>query len=67
MIYLGQRVQVDMKAAPRKSIADSVFHLFQYTVIDKFTFPRFLAAYSEQSTYSMDVNLSTFKNDMQNR
>ena len=67
MIYLGQRVQVDMKAAPRKSIADSVFHLFQYTVIDKFTFPRFLAAYSEQITYSMDVNLSTFKNDMQNR
>lgn len=44
MTYLGQRVQVDMKAAPRKSIADSVFHLFQYTAIDKFTFPRFLAA-----------------------
>ena len=48
----GQRVQVDVKAVPRSCIAGPELRLFQYTAIDEFTRLRFLAAYSEQSTYS---------------
>lgn len=52
MTYPGQRVQVDVKVVPRQCIADPELRLFQYTAIDEFTRLRFLAAYSEQSTYS---------------
>ena len=52
MTYPGQRVQVDVKAVPRRCIADPELRLFQYTAIDEFTRLRFLAAYPEQSTYS---------------
>ena len=52
MSYPGQRVQVDVKVVPRRCIAGSQLRLFQYTAIDEFTRLRFLAAYSEQSTYS---------------
>ena len=52
MTYPGQRVQVDVKVAPRRCIADPELRLFQYTAIDEFTPLRFLAAYPEQSTYS---------------
>ena len=45
-------MQVDVKAVPRKCIADPELRLFQYTAIDEFTRLRFLAAYPEQSTYS---------------
>ena len=50
--YPGQRVQVDVKVAPRKCIADPELKLYQYTAIDEFTHLRFPAAYPEQSTYS---------------
>ena len=53
MTYPGQRVQVDMKVVPRACIADPELRLFQYTAIDEFTHLRFLAAYPEQSTYSL--------------
>ena len=52
MTYPGQRVQVDVKVVPRRCITDPELRLFQYTAIDEFTRLRFLAAYSEQSTYS---------------
>ena len=52
MTYPGQRVQVDVKVVPRKCMANPEFRLFQYTAIDEFTRLRFLAAYTEQSTYS---------------
>lgn len=52
MTYPGQRVQVDVKVVPRKCITDPELRLYQYTAIDEFTRLRFLAAYSEQSTYS---------------
>ena len=52
MTYPGQRVQVDVKVVPRRCIADPELRLFQYTAIDEFSRLRFLAAYSEQSTYS---------------
>jgi len=52
MTHPGQRVQVDVKVVPRRCIADPELRLFQYTAIDEFTRLRFLAAYSEQSTYS---------------
>ena len=52
MTYPGQRVQVDVKVVPRKCITDPELRLFQYTAIDEFTRLRFLAAYSEQSTFS---------------
>ena len=52
MTYPGQRVQVDVKVVPRRCIADPELGLFQYTAIDEFSRLRFLAAYSEQSTYS---------------
>lgn len=52
MTYPGQRVQVDVKAVPRRCIADPELRLFQYTAIDEFTRLRFLAAYPEQSAYS---------------
>lgn len=52
MTYPGQRVQIDVKVVPRRCIADPELRLFQYTAIDEFTRLRFLAAYTEQSTYS---------------
>ena len=52
MQYPGQRIQVDVKVVPRSCIADPTLKLFQYTAIDEFSRLRFLAAYSEQSTYS---------------
>ena len=52
MTHPGERIQVDVKVIPRKCIADPELRLFQYTVIDEFTRLRFLAAYTEQSTYS---------------
>ncbi len=45
-------MQVDVKVVPRRCIADPELRLFQYTAIDEFSRLRFLAAYSEQSTYS---------------
>ena len=53
MTYPGQRVQVDVKVVPKACIADPELRLFQYTAIDEFTRLRFLAAYPEQSTYSL--------------
>ena len=44
MNYFGQRIQVDVKAAPRHCIAYSELRLFPYTAIDEFTRLRFLAA-----------------------
>lgn len=52
MTYPGQRVQIDVKVVPRRCITDPDLRLFQYTAIDEFTRLRFLAAYTEQSTYS---------------
>ena len=52
MTYPGQRVQIDVKIVPRRCISDPELRLFQYTAIDEFTRLRFLAAYTEQSTYS---------------
>ena len=52
MTYPGQRVQIDVKVVPRRCITDPELRLFQYTAIDEFTRLRFLAAYTEQSTYS---------------
>ena len=52
MTYPGERIQVDVKAVPRRCITDPELRLFQYTAIDEFSRLRFLAAYSEQSTYS---------------
>ena len=51
----GERVQVDVKVVPRNCIADPELRLFQYTAIDEFTRLRFLAAYPEQSTYSLSL------------
>ena len=48
----GQRIQVDVKVAPRRCITDPELRLYQYTAIDEFTRLRFLAAYPEQSTCS---------------
>lgn len=47
MTYPGQRVQVDVKAVPRKCIANLELRLFQYTAIDEFTHLRVLAVYPE--------------------
>jgi transposase InsO family protein len=52
MQYPGQRVQIDVKVVPKRCIADPELKLFQYTAIDEYSSLRFLAAYSEQSTYS---------------
>ena len=41
----GERVQVDVKAVPRRCITDPELRLFQYTAIDEFSRLRFLAAY----------------------
>lgn len=37
MTYPGEHMQVDVKAVPRKCIADPALRPFQYTAIDKFT------------------------------
>ncbi len=50
--YPGERVQVDVKVVPRRSITDPELRLFQYTAIDVFSRLRFLATYPEQSTCS---------------
>ena len=50
MTYPGQRVQVDVKVALRRCIADQELRLCQYTAVDEFTRLRFLAAYPEQTT-----------------
>ena len=55
MTYPGQRIQVDVKVVPRRCITDPELRLFQYTAIDEFTRLRFLAAYPEQSTYSLSL------------
>ena len=52
MTYPGQRIQVDGKVVPCRCIAAPELRLFQYTAIEEFTRLRFLAAYSEPSTYS---------------
>lgn len=52
MTHPGERIQVDVKVVPPKCIAAPELRLFQYTAIDEFSRLRFLAAYSEQSTYS---------------
>jgi transposase InsO family protein len=52
MLYPGQRVQIDVKVAPRACIANPELRLFQYTAIDKCTRIRCLGGYEEQSTYS---------------
>lgn len=48
----GERIQADVKVAPRGCIADPELRLFRYTAIDEVTRLRFLAAYPEQSTCS---------------
>ena len=48
----NQRVPVEVKVVPHRCIADPELRLFQYTTIDEFTRLHFLAAYSEQRTYS---------------
>ena len=52
MTHPGERVQIDVKVAPRCCIADPELRLFQYTAIDEYSRLRFLGAYPEQSTYS---------------
>jgi len=52
MLYPGQRVQIDVKAVPKRCIADHELRLFQYTAIDEYSRLRFLFAYDEQSTYT---------------
>ncbi len=52
MQYPGQRIQIDVKAVPRRCIADPELRLFQYTAIDEYSRFRILGAYPEQSTYS---------------
>ena len=52
MTHPGERVQVNVKVVPRSCIADPALRLFQYTAIDEFSRLRFLAACTEQSTYS---------------
>ena len=46
MIFLGQRIQVDVKAVPRRCITDQELRLFQNTAIDEFTRLCFLAGLS---------------------
>ena len=48
----GQRIQIDVKVVPRRSIADPQLKLYQYTAIDEYSRYRILGAYPEQSTYS---------------
>ena len=48
----GEKIQADVKVVPRRRITDPELRLFQYTAIDEFSRLRFLAAYTEQSTYS---------------
>ena len=43
---------MDVKVVPRRCITDPELRLYQYTAIDEYTRLRFLAAYSERSTYS---------------
>lgn len=52
MTYPSQKFKVDVKVVPHKCIADPELRLFQCTAIDEFSRLCFLAAYSEQSTYS---------------
>jgi hypothetical protein len=53
MAYPGQRIQVDVKVVPRLCITGPELRLFQYTAIDEFSRLRFLAAYPEQSFFSL--------------
>ena len=48
----GQRIQVDVKVALRRCIANPEMRLFQYTAIDEFARLRFLAACSGRGSYS---------------
>ena len=48
----GQRIQIDVKVVPRRSIADPQLKLYQYTAIDEYSRYRILGASPEQSTYS---------------
>jgi len=48
----GERIQVDVKAVPKRCIANPELKLYQYTAMDEKTRLRFLGAYEEQSTYS---------------
>ncbi len=48
----GERVQIDVKVAPRSCIAAPGLKLYQYTAIDEYSRYRVLGAYEEQSTYS---------------
>ena len=52
MTHPGERIQIDVKVVPRRCIASPELRLFQYTAIDEYSRLRFLAAYTEQSTYS---------------
>lgn len=52
MTHPGERIQIDVKVAPRKCIADPALRLYPYTAIDEYSRYRVLGAYSEQSTYS---------------
>jgi transposase InsO family protein len=51
MTFPGERIQVDIKTVPLKSISGN-FRLYQYTAIDEFSRVRFLQMYSEKSTYT---------------
>lgn len=52
MTHPGERVQIDVKAVPRRCIADPGLRLYQYTAIDEYSRYRILGAYLEQSTFS---------------
>ncbi len=51
MIHPGEHILIDVKAVPRKCIADPELRLFQYTSIDEYLRYRVLDAYPEQRTY----------------
>ena len=52
MSHPRERVQVNVKAMPRKCLTDSKLRLYQHTAIDEVARLRFFAAYPEQPSYS---------------
>ncbi len=56
MIYSGERVQIDVKYVPLKSLTKEIKEIdgiyYQYTAIDEYTRQRVLWASKEHSTYA---------------
>ncbi len=53
MRYVGQRVQVDVKAVPRVCILDKSWkRYYQYTAIDEYSRLRYLEAFHTADTFS---------------